>query len=259
MATETTLRDIQAVLFDWGGTLCDLARELNTIVECAESAVARCAKDGLALPPDAVDRLMAMPLERRALTGAPPEYWEYRERDMVREWLERVGVSAVTEDLVDRVSAAFWAPWVHCLDLYDGVPEMLDTLRDRGYVLGLLSNVAAPPECCDRQLRRLGLEKRLDFAEFSSRLGRRKPHPSVYEATLGHVRRLRPQIRPGQVLFVGDSPEPDVIGPARAGMRTALVHTQEVPSGGRPDLHLERIAELPDHLPAHRNDPRGTT
>jgi len=258
MASEPTLRDIEAVLFDWGGTLCDLSRELDTIVACSESAVACCVEDGLALPSDAVDRLMALPLERRALTGAPPEYWEYRERDMLREWLDRVGVHAVTEDRIARLSSAFWSPWIHCLDLYDGALEMLDVLRKRGFVLGLLSNVAAPPEFCERQLRRLGLLERLHFAEFSSRLGRRKPHPSVYDAALEHVRGHLPRMRPERVLFVGDTPEADVGGPARAGMRTALVHAREKPSDVPPDICLDRIADLPEFLPARVDDGRGT-
>lgn len=255
MDDQPVLRDTEAVIFDWGGTLCDLSREMETLVACAEGGVAWCQRRGFELPADAVGRLMALPLEWRALTGTPPEYWEYRERDMLREWLDRSGIQGTDDQTLRELSNAFWAPWVQCLDRFDGVLEMLDTLRDRRYVLGLLSNVAAPPDVCEAQLRRLEILPRLHFAEFSSRLGRRKPHATVFTAAMDHVHRFTPGVPPERVLFVGDTPDADVLGPSRFGMRTALVHRARQPSDARPDLQLARIADLPHYLPARPDAP----
>jgi putative hydrolase of the HAD superfamily len=61
----------------------------------------------------------------------------------------------------------------------------------------------------------MGLAERLDAAVFSSEVGKRKPHPAVFEATLSKL-----GVEPEQAVFVGDRRYEDVRGAKELGMTT---------------------------------------
>src|SRR6478735_6055826 len=73
--------------------------------------------------------------------------------------------------------SAVWAP-AHMLA--DTTHALLETLRDRGYRLALVSNAFDPPDLLHRDLATLGVADRLDTALFSSELGARKPDPMIF-------------------------------------------------------------------------------
>ena len=58
---------------------------------------------------------------------------------------------------------------------------LLDSLRDRGLATGLVSNAFDPGWLLHGDLARMGLAERLDAAVFSSEIGKRKPHPAIFE------------------------------------------------------------------------------
>jgi FMN phosphatase YigB (HAD superfamily) len=66
---------------------------------------------------------------------------------------------------------------------------------------------------------------------------------------LDEVGARRPRLSAEHVLFVGDTPEMDVAGPARAGMRTALIGDGRN-GDPRPDVCVSGAADLPRHLPS---------
>ena len=140
---------------------------------------------------------------------------------------------------------------------------MLASLKARGLILGIVSNVVAPGSYCRRQLQRLGLLDHLSTFTFSSEVGLRKPRAEVYRHALEQLATLaggRP-FRPEEILFVGDSPTCDVTGPARLGMRTALLVHPELEShwpvedyeGLEPTHRITRLNEL-KHIPITTND-----
>ena len=69
----------------------------------------------------------------------------------------------------------------------------------------------------------------IDVSVTSARAGSRKPHPGIYDVTLSAL-----GVDPEDVVFVGDSWEPDVRGPRRIGMTAAHVWREEERSGLRP-------------------------
>jgi putative hydrolase of the HAD superfamily len=79
----------------------------------------------------------------------------------------------------------------------------------------LVSNAFDPGWLLRNDLERMGLAGRLDLAVFSSEVGKRKPHPSIFEAALGGL-----GVEPEDALFVGDSLYHDVGGASALGMTT---------------------------------------
>ena len=80
----------------------------------------------------------------------------------------------------------------------------------------------------------------------SARLGYRKPHPLIYLAALDAL-----GTDPKEVLFVGDSWGPDVLGPIAVGMQAAHLARSERASDPPliPGSHRMRaLTDLPDRL-----------
>jgi len=92
---------------------------------------------------------------------------------------------------------------------------LLESLRDRGLRVGLVSNALDPPHLLHRDLEQMGVAQRLDVAVFSSEVGWRKPHPAIFERALEAV-----SAAPEETLFVGDTLATDVAGAAALGMHT---------------------------------------
>ncbi len=243
-----TRSDIRVIVFDWGGTLCGVSREHEVMSGCTEATVSAARRAGLALGPEAADQLLTLCRGYASRPAAAPEYREYDTRAVLAEWLRSAWGIHALDGVLDDMLTACWEQWIGCLDAYEGVPQAMERLARAGYVLGLMSNTAAPAWACLKELDRLGLNRHLRFAEFSSRLGRRKPHPSVYAAVMAHAREQCPGVLPGQVLFVGDAPEMDIAGPARAGMHTALVGSAALPADVKSDLRMVAVPDLLNHL-----------
>ncbi len=97
------------------------------------------------------------------------------------------------------------------IEAYPEVPEVLSELRSRGLRLAICSNwdwdLAEPVE-------EAGLTEPFDVVVSSAWAGARKPHPMIFEHTLSKL-----DVRPSDVVFVGDTWGPDVVGPQAVGMQ----------------------------------------
>ncbi len=245
---------IRAILFDWGNTLASVHREDEVWQRCARAAVDAAHDAGLRSARDTAGRLCDDFLAARARAMGDPQSKELASDAFFRQWLENLAPGNVGQLAVDQTIRAFWNAWANCLDLLDDADRVLASLKDRGLVLGMVSNVVAPGAYCRRQLQRLGLLDHLSTFTFSSEVGLRKPHEEVYRHALEQLATLagsRP-FRPEEILFVGDSPTCDVTGPARLGMRTALLVHPEVEShwaaedyrGIEPTHRITRLDEI---------------
>lgn len=123
----------------------------------------------------------------------------------------------------------------------DALPT-LEALRGQGVKTGLCSNAPFPPEMIRRQLAHVGVAQRTDAIVLSSEVGRRKPAPEIYRATLEAL-----QTPPGDALFVGDQAAEDYDGPRAVGMRAVIctAHARSTPPPGVPTVAAIRdVLEL---------------
>lgn len=97
------------------------------------------------------------------------------------------------------------------MEAYAEVADVLAEVRERGVRIVICSN-------WDWDLREAvaesGLTDAVDAMVSSAWIGARKPHPRIYAAALAEA-----GVDPGEVLFVGDTWGPDVVGPLEAGFR----------------------------------------
>src|SRR5947207_15945647 len=115
---------------------------------------------------------------------------------LVRQLLGDFGVE-VDDGELTRFLEAEQAAWDPERQLVAHTPALLESLRARGLKLGLGSNAFDPGWLLQRDLEQMGLAEQLDFAVFSSEVGKRKPHPEIFRRALDAL-----GVEPEQALFV---------------------------------------------------------
>jgi FMN phosphatase YigB (HAD superfamily) len=124
---------------------------------------------------------------------------------------------------------------------------VLEALGNR-YRLAVLSN--SDDDFLTATLDRNGL--RFDTVVTSEQAGAIKPDPAIFHHL---VRRL--ELEPAQILYAGDNPIPDLLGPRQVGLKVAWVNRagarrpRKVPP---PDIRVRNLTQLlpvlvPDHAP----------
>jgi putative hydrolase of the HAD superfamily len=202
---------LRAVLFDWGDTLFHFAYDEELLAAGWEAGLGTLERDGL----PSSERTAGVFRERYLpLLFVPGAIEEVEYPEMIRELLGGFGVKLDDGEL-DRFLAAEHAAWAPARLLGAHTHALLDSLRSRGLLTGLVSNAFDPGWLLQRDLADMGLAERLDAAVFSSEVGMRKPHPSIFEAALAQL-----EVDPEDAVFVGDRRYEDVRGAKELGMTT---------------------------------------
>lgn len=230
-----SLAQLSAVAFDLDWTLCFYG---VTIAEAMARALERVGRpvDLLGDLDEAAARyevFWAEEEERRAPARLVRE----------RAWENLLQASEVDDrELASALAEEYAAIRMPSICLFDGVRELLVDLRPR-YKLGLLTNGQADMQW--PKIRTLGIEDLFDAIVVSGDTGLYKPDRRAFDILLARL-----GVEPGRTLFVGDSPEKDVIGAQAAGMRVAWVRTNGVGEIGgiRPDLVIAETVELRGRL-----------
>jgi putative hydrolase of the HAD superfamily len=201
---------LEAVLFDWGDTLMRWTPDPDLLEvghAAGFSALGREPVEGITA------RFRDVYLKRFFEPGVVEEV-EYPAQ--VRCLLGEFGVTVSDEELT-RFLEAEHAAWQPARRLASTTHALLESLRDRGLKLGLVSNAFDPPDLLHADLAQLGVAQRLDVAVFSSEVGRRKPDPVIFQRALDVL-----GVAPERALFVGDTLATDIAGARAVGMRTCL-------------------------------------
>jgi 2-haloalkanoic acid dehalogenase type II len=132
---------------------------------------------------------------------------------------------------------------LHLKERLTGAPAFDDALAaiqalEEHYPIAVLSN--ADNDFLHACLERNGLK--FDTVISSEDAGAIKPHPDIFHFL---ARKLNEPV--GRILYAGDNPIPDVLGPSRAGMKVAWVNRtgmrkpRKVPY---PDIRVESLTDL---------------
>lgn len=240
--------NISTLMLDWGGTLVDCDRESGVRKDCANAFLAAARNAGVPITAHAEADFLQRYLDGLAERKLDQSLREFDLAATAQTWATDHGINIASNGALEGILLSAWQPWVGCLDPIGDIVATLNRLKAAGLRLGLVSNCATPRTICKRELQRQGIASLLDFALFSSEIGLRKPHDQIYRVALE-----RGGADPATVLFVGDTPTPDVNGPARAKMNTALVRTgrwngDAAALDRKPDAIIDSVHDLPSLL-----------
>ena len=156
-------------------------------------------------------------------TRVSEEAYESWVRLRLRDLTSACGVpDPHVDDLIDALRASDQGAMVP----YPESAATLESLRASGLAIGVCSNWGWELNAFLDQVGLLGL---VDVGVTSARAGARKPHPDIYRASVSAL-----EVEPAEVVFVGDSWEPDVRGPRRMGMTAVHVWREEERPGMDP-------------------------
>jgi putative hydrolase of the HAD superfamily len=226
---------VEAVIFDWGGTLTpwhtvDFEEEARVLAHAAvgvsTTSVAEAAE---------------------ALRRAGDVVWG-RSRDhhtsaTVADLFLEAGLSH--DESLLAAYREFWAP--HTGTDPDVAP-LFEALRGEGIKVGVLSNTVWPRAWHEEFFERDGVLHLIDGDVYTSEIPWTKPAPEAFRAAMDAVE----VDDPAACVFVGDRLFDDIWGAANAGMRTVHVPHSDIPrtqvghSEGEPDAVVHRLAEVYD-------------
>lgn len=225
---------VDAVVFDWGGTLTPW-HTIDLREQWAAYTRVRA--------PERADELAGL------LLTAEDEAWrrarEHQRSGTLDDIFRAVGLEPAGPDHQAALAAyhEFWTPHTF---IDPEAPALLRGLRARGIKVGVLSNTLWTRDHHEDVFRRDGVLDLIDGAVYTSEIAWTKPHPEAFRASMNAVG----VDDPARVVFVGDRPFDDVHGAKEVGMRAVLVPHSAIPDNqrghveGQPDAVVQRLADL---------------
>lgn len=226
---------IEAVLFDWGGTLTpwhtiDFAAEARALALAVPEATA-----------EEFDDLVV------ALMVANRQVWsrsrDHQQSAVVSDIFEAAGVSH-DADLLEHYYN-FWEPHTYT---DAAVGPLFEALRARGIKVGVLSNTVWPRSVHVGFFERDGICHLIDGDVYTSEVGWTKPSPHAFRAAIDAVG----VTDAARCVYVGDRLFDDIWGAQNAGLRTIYVPHSDIPveqvghSLGTPDATVNSLGEVLD-------------
>lgn len=225
---------VEAVLFDWGGTL---TRWHDVDFHAESLALARAVVDADHEPHVSAERLHA----------AGATIWgrsrDHQQSSTVDDLFTEAGLAHDPELLTAYYE--FWEP--HTYTDPEAGP-LFEALRTDGIRVGVLSNTIWPRAWHEGFFERDGVRHLIDGDVYTSEIAWTKPSPLAFEAAMAAVG----VSDPARCVYVGDRLFDDVWGACNAGMRAVHVPLSTIPQAqvghteGVPDAEIHRLADLHD-------------
>jgi len=224
---------IDAVIFDWGGTLT----RWHDVDFHAESVALAAAVTTVGHDADAA---------RAALHEAGQKVWgrsrDHQQSATVTDLFDEAGLDH-DPDLLTAYRD-FWEP--HTYTDPDARP-MLETLRASGLRIGVLSNTIWPRSWHVEFFERDGVYDLIDGDVYTSEIPWTKPSERAFAAAMAAVG----VTDPARCVYVGDRLYDDVWGAHNAGLRAIHIPHSTIPvnqvghTEGEPDATITSLREVP--------------
>lgn len=207
--------DPEAIFFDMDGTLLDwqIGMEGSWAAAC-EAALPQ-------LNGVAADELLAAIREKRDWFWAHPVHRHQGRMDLdrasrviVTEAMTSLGLEA--PGIAAELAADYRARRDVCICLYDGAIDVLESMKQRGMKMALITNGNAISQ--RRSVDRFGLDRYFDCIVIEGEFGAGKPDERVFRHALDTC-----AADPSRTWMIGDNLEADIATPLRLGMHTIWV------------------------------------
>ena len=121
--------------------------------------------------------------------------------------------------------------------IVEGVPETVNALKDKGFLLGIITDTAMPFTRKLNWFDEHGFGRVWDVVISSKELGVRKPDPSMYEEAIHQT-----GVRPDEAVFVGHKTH-ELDGAHAVGLKTVAFNYD---ADARADVYIEKFSDLLD-------------
>ncbi len=225
---------VDAVIFDWGGTLT----RWHDIDFHAES---------LALAQAVVNADHDVEVSRKRLHEAGNVIWsrsrDHQQSGTVDDLFAEAGL-----DHDPDLLGAYYDFWEPHTSTDPEVGPLWEALRADGIKVGVLSNTIWPRAFHEQVFERDGVLGLIDGAVYSSEIPWTKPSPKAFTAAMQAVE----VDDPARCVYVGDRLFEDIWGAHNAGLRAIHIPLSQIPAEqvghteGEPDAVAHRLSEIRD-------------
>lgn len=173
------------------------------------------------------------------------EQWSGPPTSLLSDGFRRLGLHVMSTELLTALDGYARAINGWAIVFPDALAT-LQTLRKRGYRIGLLSNTWWAAEWHNAELAAHGLTDMFDEVAYTSDLPHSKPHPSVFQEMSERL-----DVEPAACVMVGDRMVDDISGALGAGMRAVWKQTDypwPKPEQIIPTAVITTLAEVPPLL-----------
>ncbi len=231
---------IKAVLFDWFNTLAhyDPPREELYRKVFQESGISLSIQEiyrGLL----AGDRYFFSGLARAQARGASFEERAAQFTLYPRAMAAEAGIELSPElqmEIITRVLKQFNGAYT----LYEDVLPLLKLLKNRGLVLGVISNA---DKNVAGLIEKLGAGAYMDLLVTSEEVGAEKPAPAIFLAALDKAK-----IKGPEAIYTGDQYQSDVLGAGGVGMQALLLDRYDIEHGPLKYPRIKSLSEITGYL-----------
>jgi putative hydrolase of the HAD superfamily len=216
--------NIKAVIFDVGETLCTRAISIEKQEEIIAQEISNLlSKKGYSITKQSYQKL------KNKIWGDWKENVkrsgeEFNLEDFLDHLLEQINIPAKDrQPLILEISKIIYKYDLKNVILKPTVKETLQKLRDRGYLLGVISNSSYSYDHVLRILEKLGIKDFFKVVLVSSHEGFAKPHVLIFKKALSLL-----NVQPEESIFIGDNPEVDLPGAKAIGMKAFLITDKKI-------------------------------
>ena len=125
----------------------------------------------------------------------------------IQRMLESLNVSGLILSL--ELYEVYWDTFLDNIEVYEGVYEFLDSIQNTP--ICLVTDLTAHIQ--HRKIKKLHLDKYVDYLVTSEEAGREKPHPYMFLLALHKM-----GLKPNEVCMIGDSYKKDILGATKLGI-----------------------------------------
>jgi phosphoglycolate phosphatase len=211
-------KDVEAILFDFEGTLVDLQWDLQRAVKETLDMLRT-----LHFP---IQRLQGMKYSTLMLEALRIAEEIGQSTDRVRE---KIGT------IYDRFDEDAFVRWT----LREGSKDSLSALKAKGTKIGLVSNVGR--KALEKAILKLGVHSFFDVVVSRNDVQSMKPSGEGLSLALSRL-----QVMKGRALYVGDSLD-DIQAAKAAGVRVIIIT-------GKEDIEAELLSAGPDQMISHLDE-----
>ena len=229
----------RAIGFDWAYTLVDLVREDDR--KPLQKVFSLLNSKSIPLPDfeECLDRSRKIffPMIEEAHVTNREAHFEV----VLQQLMDDFGILLNREITLKELLEVYYLEVYSGRRVYPEVMRVLSRLKEMGVLMGVVSNTTNPQFMKEREMKILGLQSYFDFAIYSSSTPFRKPHPSIFELAIDNF-----EMKPQEILFVGDNYSLDVVGAKKVGMKSAWINRERkiISKDIEPDYELHSLDDL---------------
>ncbi|MZH15166.1 MAG: HAD-IIIA family hydrolase [Nitrospinae bacterium] len=225
--------------FDWAYTLMDLGKEDDRMP--LKKVFDYISSKNLSLPEfeeflEQMRKIFFPMIKESRVTNR-----EARFEVVLQKLMSQYGIPLSGEITLKNLLEIYYLEVYSKRKLYPEVMPVLITLKDMGVRMGVVSNTTNPGFMKENEMKAAGLKPFFEFAIYSSDTPYRKPHPSIFELAIDNL-----NMKPEEILFVGDNIPLDVVGAKNVGMKSAWINRarKNISAESEPDYELHSLEDL---------------